>query len=74
MLSNVLRILKSKTVWTAVAIAVFTAYDQDLQNWIANHSSHAGKAVAVLMLTLRVLTVGPLVEGGGNGRKSDPHQ
>lgn len=54
--------LKSKTVWVAAGIALFTAFDQDLQNWIATHTSGAGKTVAALMIFLRLLTVGSVSE------------
>lgn len=54
--------LKSKTVWVALAIALFTAFDSEFQEWIAAHTSAAGKTVAAIMIFLRVLTVGSLSE------------
>lgn len=61
---------KSKTVWVAAAIALFTAFDQDLQNWIATHTSGAGKTVAALMIFLRLLTVGSVSEKGVKKEKA----
>lgn len=53
---------KSKTNWTAVIVAVLTAVNEPVQQWIASHPSKAGAVAATLLIVLRAMTTTSLAE------------
>lgn len=51
-------LLKSKTVWVALLIAISTALEDNVKHWVAAHPGWAGSLVSILMIFLRLLTTG----------------
>jgi hypothetical protein len=61
-LDTILGSSKSRTNWTAVGIALLTALNEPVQQWIAAHPGKAGSYVALIMVVLRTMTTTSLAD------------
>lgn len=61
-LDTIIGSTKSKTNWTAIIVAVLTAVNEPVQQWIATHPSKAGAVAATLLIVLRAMTTTSLAE------------